>query len=512
MITLDTIFRSIINCKNSQGKLTLTQEDLVKNFRSLQQIIPKPPEDPAYKILYHFLFNYLKKCDGGGALELPSYEYLKKYFEEKEGNEAVLAALERIIQERPCEGEEFRAILREYREDQNLDDFEKVLTDVNKIARFGLEITNGRKKSKLQGIESAIGFFAQKSRDLRRSMTKVITESQIISKAATREAIEKYIKIKDNPENALGIQTGINGIDKYSNGLGRGQLMLVGAFTEHGKTTFSLNMAYQAIICGFNTAYISLEMSHDEIKEKMYTLHTCNPIFKEKYKHLRGSVGKVDINGVTFGTLGAPEEELYLKAVEDLGEGENDRYGHFYIWQPESTITTISDIEFKLLDIQQQFKANDRDLDFVVIDYLSLLGIDRTDKTNDHNQDLNNTIKATKRLCLTFNNGKGVALLSPFQISRGAFKEASKNEGKYDSTALSNAHEAERSADIVITLWVDEEMRNSGVTKIQNLKNRRNRHFPATTANVNKLSGFITDHMNISDTDPVKVVGDLYGI
>jgi hypothetical protein len=347
---------------------------------------------------------------------------------------------------------------------------------------------------------------------LRRSLTKVTTESQIISKTATNEAIEKYKKMKENPESSFGIQTGINGIDNFCHGLGRGQFMLVGAFTEHGKTTFALNMSLQAIHAGWNVAYISLEMSHDEIKEKMYTLHTCYPKFKEKYKHLKNSVGKVDINKVAFGTLDPLEEELYLKAVEDLGEGDNDKYGHFYIWQPESTITTISDIEFKLMDIQQQFKANDRELDLVVIDYLSLLGIDRTDKTNDHNQDLNNTIKATKRLCLTFNNGKGVALLSPFQISRGAYKEAAKNEGKYDSTALSNAHEAERSADIVITLWVDEEMRHSGVTKIQNLKNRRNRHFPTTTANVNKLSGYITDSMGISDTDPVKVIGDIYGI
>jgi len=512
MITLDTIFRSIVNCRNAQGKPTLTQDDMVKNFRSLQQIIPKPPEDPAYKILYHFLFNYLKKCDGGGSLELPSYEYLKKYFEEKEGNEAVLAALERIIQERPCEGEEFRAILREYRDDQNLDDFEKILTDVNKIARLGLEINNGKKKSKLQGIESAIGFFAQKSRDLRKTLTKITTESQIVSRNAINEAKEKYKQKETTPDGVLGIQTGIYGIDRYSYGLGRGQFMIVGAFTEHGKTTFCLNMAYQAIICGWNTAFISLEMSHDEIKEKIYTLHTCNPKFRDKYPHLKHVSGKVDINNVANGLLSPDEKELYFKALDDLGEGENEAYGNFYLWQPESTITTISDIEFKLLDIQQQFKANDRDLDFVVIDYLSLLGIDRTDKTNDHNQDLNNTIKATKRLCLTFNNGKGVALLSPFQISRGAFKEASKNEGKYDSTALSNAHEAERSADIVLTLWVDEEMRNSGVTRIQNLKNRRNRHFPATTANVNKMSGFITDHINISETDPVKVVGEMYGI
>jgi hypothetical protein len=511
MITLDTIFRSVLNFKTADGKPTLSQEDLVKNFRSLQKIIPNTPEDPAYKRLYTFLYDFLKKCESD-ILELPSYDYTKKYFEDREGNEAVLAVLERIKKERPCEGEEFRSILREYKEDQALDELEYVLNNVNKIARVGLEVGQGRKKTKLEGLEAAIGYFAEKSRNLRQNRTGIVTQSQIISKKSSESVKKKYQQVKTEPEDVMGIPTGIDAIDKNCNGLGRSQLMLVGAFTAHGKTTFSMNMAYQAIISGWNTCYVSLEMSHDEIRDKFYVLHTCHPKFRILYPHLSSVVGKININDVTYGLLKDEEEELFYRASEDFGDVENNGYGYCDLWQPESTTTTLSDIEFHLLDVQQQFKAHERDLEFCVIDYITLLGIDKTVKSHDHKQDMNNTIKSLKRTCLTFNNGAGIRMVSPFQISRRAFLEAKKNEGRYDSTALGDYNEAERSADIVVSLYVDEEMRESGQSRIQNLKSRRDKYFPTCIANVNQANGCITDRIDLTDEDPVEIVGQVYGL
>jgi len=511
MITLDTIFRSVLNFKTADGKPTLSQEDLVKNFRSLQKIIPSTPEDPAYKRLYTFLYDFLKKCEGE-FLELPSYQYTKKYFEDREGNEAVLAVLERIKNERPCEGEEFRSILREYKEDQALEELEYVLNNVNKIARVGLEVGVGRNKKKIEGLEAAIGYFAEKSRKLRQNRTNIVTQSQIISKKSAESVKKKYQQVKTEPEDVMGIPTGIDAIDKNCNGLGRSQLMLVGAFTAHGKTTFSMNMAYQAIISGWNTCYVSLEMSHDEIRDKFYTLHTCHPKFRTLYPHLSHVVGKINVNDVTYGLLRDEEEELFYIASEDFGSIESNGYGMCDLWQPEKTLTTLGDIEFHLLDVQQQFKAGDRDLEFCVIDYITLLGIDKDMKSHDHKQDMNNIIKSLKRTCLTFNHGAGIRMVSPFQISRRAFLEAKKNEGRYDATALGDYNEAERSADIVVSLYVDEEMRESGQTRIQNLKSRRDKHFPTCIANVNQANGCITDRIELTDEDPVEIIGQVYGL
>ncbi len=512
MITLDTIFRSIINFKDAKGKLTLEHDEMFKNFRSLQELVPGAPEDPAYKVLYHYIWDFVKNCDGGGGPELPSYEYIKRHFESKEGNEGVLAVLDKIKQEQPCEGEEYRSIIREYREDQSLDDLERILTKVNQIARYGVEEGRGRNKRRLKGMSEAVSYFATQSRKLETEATGMKLESQIVSKEDAKEFIEDYEKVESDPMKGYGVMTGIDGIDKYCGGLKSTELMLVAAYTEQGKTTFALNMAYRAIYEGWNVAFISLEMGFAELRRKIYTLHTCNPKFKTQYPHLADVVGKLDINNVTYGGLSPEEKELLVLAAEDLGEGDNDTYGYFDLWQPSNTVTTLGDVEFKLREVQHRFKSDGRDLDFAVIDYITLLGVDKEQKTRDHNQDLNNNIKALKNMCLTFNKGQGLRALSPFQVSRAGYKEALKNEGRYDSTALSNAHEAERSADVVISLWVDNNMREAGMTQIQNLKNRRNKHFPITKACVSRASGFVYDAGTIDESDPVEIVSGMYGV
>ena len=47
MTDLDSIFRSIINFRTEKGTETISQKDLLKNFRALQQIVPEPPEEKA---------------------------------------------------------------------------------------------------------------------------------------------------------------------------------------------------------------------------------------------------------------------------------------------------------------------------------------------------------------------------------------------------------------------------------------------------------------------------------
>ena len=88
-------------------------------------------------------------------------------------------------------------------------------------------------------------------------------------------------------------------------------------------------------------------------------------------------------------------------------------------------------------------------------------------------------------MCLTFNNGKGIRLLSPFQANRKGWEEAKAHDGVYNLTALSNAHEAERSADVVIALFMDEATKKEGKVKISSLKNRRNSPFDPFNAKMN---------------------------
>ena len=513
MVDIDLIFRSIINIKTEEGRETISQKDLVKNFRALQQIVPKPPEERAYKNIYHFILNYIKNCDTE-QLEVPSFDFMKNHFENIEGSEAALSVLDRIKIQQPYIGQDYRTILKEYNEDQKVNELGMVLNNSSKIATVGLDIGYGKNKQTLKGVSDAISYFTGSIKDLNRQITGIKTESQIVSKEDSNEMVEQYKKAEKNPTEGVGINTWLREIDVATNGLKNTELMIVAAFTGHCKTTFAANMAYRALYGGWNTAFVTLEMNFDEIRRKMYVLHSCNPRFKDKlpkYKHL---VGKITYNDVLYGRLSPEEKEYWFKVCEDFDDNYNkdsEGYGRFFIWQPDKAATTVSDIELKLKQYQQELQSVGRDLEFVVVDYISLMGAEKHERTRDHNETTNNVIKSLKRLCLTFNNGKGIRLLSPHQINREGYKEARKNEGVYLLTALSNTHEAERSGDLIISIYkFDEDGDNNNRLKICCLKQRRNGHFKPFDACINFENGFIYNYTHaIEDAENVTDVSEL---
>jgi len=496
MTDLDSIFRSIINFRNDKGVETIAQKDLLKNFRALQQVVPEPPEENAYRILYYFIWDYVKTSDTAET-ELPSYEFVKNHFETIEGNESVLGVIEKVRIQQPYVGQDYRKILQMYNKDQNVLKLEKTLSSAAKIASTGMEIGQGKNKIRLEGVLDAISYFSRETRDLQRSISKVKTESQIVSGEDSEEVMAEYKKAEADPTEGIGINTWLREVDDATNGLKNTELMMVMAYTGHCKTTFSMNMAYRALYGGWNTAYITLEMSFDEIRRHMYVLHGCNPKFKEKYPQYKDLVGNVGYNNVLYARLTPEERKYFFEICKDFNKaysGEADSYGRFFIWRPEKTITTVSDIEFKLRQYQQELQTMGRNLEFVVIDYISLMGADKEQRTRDHNETTNNVIQSLKQLCLTFNNGKGIRILSPHQANRESYKEARKNEGLYLLTGMSNAHETERSSDVVISIYKHDEDGDSNRLKFCCLKNRRNRPFKPFDACINFDTGFIWNY------------------
>ena len=64
----------------------------------------------------------------------------------------------------------------------------------------------------------------------------------------------------------VGILTGFDEIDLLTRGLKRGEVFVMGGFTSHGKSTFLMNVNYNAVINGYNTVFISLEMVEKQIE------------------------------------------------------------------------------------------------------------------------------------------------------------------------------------------------------------------------------------------------------
>lgn len=493
---LEQVFRSLIDLKNAAGRRTIDQEDLVDNFRAFQGS-HLSNEEEAYKLLYHEILDHYRNYQ-----ELPDFDSLNEHFKEVEGNESVIVALDKIKSERPRIGSDFRKLIKDTRDAQNSDALNDYLNRTNEIAMRGLTIGVGNKKKTIKGVADAINWFIQQARGLQQSLTGVKLEGEIRSRQDVSEIWEEYKRKKGQEADTIGIFTGLHEIDSVCNGLKHGELMLVAAYVGQLKTTTCLNMFYRAIITGWDSGFVSLEMSFEEMRNMLVILHTCNPIFLDgPYAHL---VGTIVYDDLTYGRMTEEQEEFFQVALQDWEN--NPDYGRSYLWQPDMTVVTIEDIEVKCLEWNAVLAQDDRQLEFLCVDYLALMGVAQQYRSKDNNENLNTIIKGFKRICLNFNNGQGLRAVSPFQVNRRGYLEASSNGGLYNGTHLSNAHEAERSADVVIASFMDDDMRGNGLVKYCCVKNRRNPFFKPFQASVNFRSRFIHDIPSLDDSSDIEVV------
>ena len=491
------IFRSIINI-SKDGSPTLTQEELIRNYKSFSAS-KIHPEEPSYITLFTWIESHFRLYK-----ELPSIEYLNNKAE-SEGSEAAIASLMDIAGQIPYIRSDYKGLLSEKFEAQNQDKYKAILEKTWQIASSGLKVG----KKELKGLNASLEYLASTTRDFRIKTTGIKTDSQIRSKEDSKEVKEGYDKRHKDPLSNLGMFSFIDRIDDCFRGVKLGELLIVAAFVAQGKTTMSTNLAYNGIMQGLNGLYLSLEMNFNPMRDLFYVLHTCNPLW---YDHPKFSklAGKLSLKKVLYGELEDTELEFFKTASDDFSNRED--YGELFLSQPTEAVTPSS-LELEIQDKQAILAEKGKNLDFLLLDYVGLMVQDREYKYGDYNIDLNNIIKRLKNTAINFNNGRGLRVITPFQVNRDGWKEACKNNGVYRLTALSNANEAERSADGVITLFMTDEDKKNGIIKIGSLKNRMGEDFLPFEARIDfssrKIYDFIQKKEDMSPTDNFGISSDI---
>jgi len=486
------VFRSIINIKRpSMPDPSIAPDELVRNYKAFLKS-KLMPEEPSYIKLFHWIEAHWRQYR-----ELPSFELL---YEKAvaEGDEVVISIMKEIVSQTPYIRSDYLVILKEKVEEQNKVEFQALIQKTYQAASSGLDIS---KNKKISGIVPAIEFFNNGARKFRFGALDQKTDSQIRSAPDGTEVIENHRKKKKNPhETTHGLYTQLNKIDEVLRGVKLGELMVVAAYVAQAKTTFVANLAYNGAMQGLNGIYISLEMNFDEMRNMIYCLHTSNPDWYRhpKYKNL---AGKISYEKICYGELDDMEEEFFETACNDFVTND---YGELIIFQPTEHMTP-SALEMELYDRQAELAERGKTLDYVVVDYIGLMVQDKAERYGDFNIDLNNIIKRLKNLSINFDNGRGLRVITPFQVNRDGWKDAVKNDGVYKLTALSNANEAERAADQVITLYFTEDMKKSGVIKVTCLKHRKGATFAPFEAHINfvtkKISDFFSKNSDVIPDD-----------
>lgn len=251
--------------------------------------------------------------------------------------------------------------------------------------------------------------------------------------------IESDAILQDYADRKAGIgvgavQSGIATIDAVTSGFQNGELILVCAYTGEGKSQMSTQVAWDAMVRqGKNVFFATSETVREQVRRRLLARHSL----LEGFEH----PGGLDSARIKNGTLDENEEEVLRRVVEDFAT--NPTYGRMHVAQvPRGA--TLGYVEAKLARAQQRWNV-----DLVVVDYLALLKPDRRRQNN--REELNDILKDAKAMAVSHDGGRGVPLVSPWQMSQSAYKDALRS-GEYTLANLADTSEAEKSSDTIISL------------------------------------------------------------
>lgn len=464
------LLRSVIDI--NQG---ISQENLISNF---QKLLASHIEwtQPADQRIYEFILSYFQQ-----RLEVPARQTIVDYFEAKRDQE-VIERVKDLDGAQPYIRTNYAHLLTTTVEEQNRVKAITLLKEAQEIIAKGLVLDNEKK----QGLRDGILHFSQNAHRLLVYQHNARIQGNI--REDGQDVWDEYQAAKANKGLAWGKFCGLNEIDKIIRGIKKGELWLHAAFTGELKTTFALNWAYNLVTrYRSNVYYVTLEMPYEQVRTMIYAMHSANPRFKVL------GFNPLDYEKIKAGTLTPEEEAFYRLVIDDFVN--NDEYGSFDIWGPDDDVTT-DDIK-----MQAELAHQKNEIGLLVIDHGGLVEPRRKKRSKDYVVELNSVLRDSKKIALHFNHGEKVPVLLLFQINREGKDAADKAEGRYKLRALSYANEAERSADIVTTTYLNDEHRTAGTTLFDCLKRRDGARFNPFVAGVNWATRRIYNRDQFASSD-----------
>ena len=222
-----------------------------------------------------------------------------------------------------------------------------------------------------------------------------------------------------NGEGALGTPTYFTGIDKLLIGMGKSDLVLVGARPGMGKTSFCLNIASQvALKTKKKVAIFSLEMSCEQLVSRMLS-----------------SEALIESGKMRKGDLTEDDWVKLARASSVLSQTD--------ILIDDTAGITVTGMKAKLRRVEN--------LGLVVIDYLQLM---QSDRRNDNRvQEVAEISRALKLMAKDLQ----VPIVTCAQLSRGPESRTDKTPMLSD---LRDSGAIEQDADIVMFLYRDDYYKN----------------------------------------------------
>ena len=418
-----------------------------------------------------------------------------------------ISRLDEIIEIAPTQillsESQFRVVLDAYIEDVMRSMTTAVMIESANILRSGIQQrkrVNGQYQMvTVQGVRAAVRHLQEGIATIGTRLKQGAVHGSFQS--AMDDIITTYERAARNPGANVGVLSGISQIDNAHRGLKRGELALVLGFTGHMKSTFCLNWYYKAaVLQQKNVAIVPLESNVELTRLHLVALHATHPKFEFDLSKIRLTSPRL-----REGVLTAEERLALTDVTDDLRSGD---YGLMLYKQPGERVT-VDDIRQWLEEEQQR---NGKAIDMVVIDYLGLVDPDKQSEGLADIVGLSRAIRKSKSLAMEFDGGKGIGVLSPYQANREGLKEATNAGGRYTLRALAGTPEAERSADYVYYLYLDDALRNARELAVGNIKTRDVQMITEQFRVFADASVKLIDNLSLGSTHQEIVEGGVSGV
>ena len=273
--------------------------------------------------------------------------------------------------------------------------------------------------------------------------------------------------LNTNKEATQGTQTGFSALDRVLAGLGKSDLVLVGARPGMGKTSFALNIATNVAKQTKKTVCIfSLEMSADQLVNRVLS-----------------SEALVNSYSLRTGELAPADWENLARAAGELAGCD--------ILIDDTSGMTVTAMKAKLRRV--------KNLGMVIIDYLGLMSGDKhTDNRVQEVSEISRSLKIMAKELM-------VPIVCCAQLSRGP---ESRTDKKPMLSDLRDSGAIEQDADTVIFLYRSEYYKTDEAagqdTSIAEVIIAKNRHGSTGTVNMG-WNGQFTKFVTIADDRDVGV-------
>lgn len=268
----------------------------------------------------------------------------------------------------------------------------------------------------------------------------VIHLSEILS-----ESFEQLKQLRENKGELRGISSGFKDLDNWLAGFQNSDLFIIAARPGMGKTGFALNVAYNVAYSADaakqkTVLYFSLEMSKDQLVDRLISMHTGVDNWKLRTGHLR----EEDFQKIATAQKSLGGASLYIDDTPGLN---------------------ISEVRTKTRRLNYRQKV-----DLVVVDYLQLMRGLNSHHGDNRVQEISEISRGLKLLAKELN----IPVIALSQLSR----QTETRENKHPALAdLRDSGSIEQDADIVAFLYREEyynpdNEEKKGILEVQIKKHR----------------------------------------